>query len=174
MADPEPPYREATPTLLDRLTGGVALMGGLVTLAIAFVVTASVIGRNAVGEGVPGDFEYVQMGTAIAVFAFLPYCQLRRGNIIVDTFSSRWPAWMRNGVDALWDLVYAGLMGVIAFALFRGAFDVKASGTTTMVMALPIWPAVLACAVLCALLGAVCLLTAFRLVTKSLVNGGAS
>ena len=38
-----------------------------------------------------GDFEMVQMATAIAVFSFLPYCQARRGNIVVDTFTSWLP-----------------------------------------------------------------------------------
>ena len=38
-----------------------------------------------------GDFELVQMATAIAVFSFLPYCQARRGNIVVDTFTSWLP-----------------------------------------------------------------------------------
>ena len=32
------------------------------------------------------------MATAIAVFSFLPYCQARRGNIVVDTFTTWLPA----------------------------------------------------------------------------------
>ena len=162
MAD-EAPLFVRPPTLLDRLTAGVATLGGLVTLATAATVTASVISRNLRDEGIPGDFEYVQMGTAIAVFCFLPYCQLRRGNIVVDTFSLHWPARLRDGVDALWDLVYAGIMGLIAYCLFNGAIGLKTSGTATMVMGIPVWPAVLACAVLCSLLSLVCIVTAMRL-----------
>lgn len=158
---PAPLYKPAA--LLDSLTGLVAVLGGVITLAIAATVTASVFGRNLLDQGIPGDFEYVQMGTAIAVFAFLPFCQLRRGNIVVDTFSTRWPPRLRILVDTIWDLVYAGIMGLLAFCLFRGALDIKASGTATMVMGTPIWPAVLACALLCALLSLVCLLTATRL-----------
>jgi TRAP-type C4-dicarboxylate transport system permease small subunit len=164
-ADPPQPRAQA-PNLLDGLTSFVAIAGGLLTLATAVVVTASVIRRNIGSEGIPGDFEYVQMGTALAVFAFLPYCQLKRGNIVVDTFSTYWPARLRDAVDALWDLVYAGITGLLAWSLLRGALDVKASGTTTMVMGLPIWPAVLACAALCGVLSAVCLLTAWRLIAR--------
>jgi TRAP-type C4-dicarboxylate transport system permease small subunit len=152
--------------ILRRITAAVAILGGVITLAIALTVTLSVIGRNFLDQGVPGDFEYVQMGTAIAVFAFLPFCQLQRGNIVVDTFSTRWPPRIRALVDALWDLVYAGIMGLLAFSLLRGAFDIKASGTATMVMGTPIWPAVLACAVLCGLLSLICLLTARRLLAR--------
>src|SRR5262245_10807429 len=85
---PEPPNGVAT--VLSELTTAAAILGGVITLAIAIAVTASVFGRNMLDEGIPGDFEFVQMGTAIAVFAFLPFCQLRRGNIVVDTFSLRW------------------------------------------------------------------------------------
>ena len=31
-------------------------------------------------QPLPGDFEFVQMATAVSVFSFLPYCQLRRSN----------------------------------------------------------------------------------------------
>lgn len=162
--DPQPPNGAAA--ILGWITGAVAVLGGVITLAIAVIVTASVIGRNLLDQGIPGDFEYVQMGTAIAVFAFLPFCQLRRGNIVVDTFSTRWPPRLRILVDAFWDLVYAGIMGLLAFCLFRGALDIKASGTATMVMGTPIWPAVLICALLCTLLSLVCLLTASRLLAR--------
>ena len=50
---------------------------------------------------IPGDFELVQMATALAVFAFLPLCQAHRGNIIVDTFTTRLPRRVRNALDAL-------------------------------------------------------------------------
>jgi TRAP-type C4-dicarboxylate transport system permease small subunit len=157
----QPPNGAAA--ILGWITAAVAILGGVITLAIAVTVTASVVGRNLLDQGIPGDFEYVQMGTAIAVFAFLPFCQLRRGNIIVDTFSAHWPPRLRILVDALWDVVYAAIMGLLAFCLFRGALDIKANGTATMVMGTPVWPAVLACALLCGLLSLVCLLTATRL-----------
>jgi hypothetical protein len=64
-----PPYAQA-PTAIDRIAAGVAVIGGLLSLAIAVTVTATVFGRNVLDEGIPGDFEYVQMGTALAVFAF--------------------------------------------------------------------------------------------------------
>ncbi len=166
MASDVPISAESEPGILDRLTTIAALLGGLIAIAIAVIVSASVASRNLLEEGIPGDFEYVQMGTAIAVFAFLPYCQLRRGNIVVDSFSLSWPPRMRALVDALWDLVYAGIMGLLAFSLFQGAFDIKANGTATMVMGTPIWPAVLTCALLCTLLSLVCLLTAWRLVAR--------
>lgn len=167
MAGELPSLRDSAPSPLGRATGFVAIAGGLITVAIAVLVSASVIGRNALGEGVPGDFEYVQMGTAVAVFAFLPLCQLRRGNIVVDAFSSNWPPALRNALDALWDGVYAGIMGLLAYTLLLGALDTRANGTASMVMGIPIWPAILACALLSGFLSLVCLYTARRLLARS-------
>ena len=166
MALQESQSYEPAPTPLDRLAAVVAVVGGLISLAIAITVTASVLSRNLRDEGIPGDFEYVQMGTAVAVFCFLPYCQIRRGNIVVDSFSTHWPPRLRVMVDALWDLVYAGIMGLIAYCLFNGAASIRMSGTATMVMGTPIWPAVLACAVLCAFLSLICMVTAYRLIAR--------
>ncbi len=151
------------PGFIDRVAAGIAVVGGLLSLAIGATVTASVAGRNLRDEGIPGDFEYVQMGTALAVFAFLPLCQIQRGNIVVDTFSSAWPWRLRNAVDALWDLVYAGIMGLLAYTLLLGTLDQKASGSATMVMGIPIWPAILACSALSAFLSLICVVTASRL-----------
>jgi TRAP-type C4-dicarboxylate transport system permease small subunit len=162
VAVQEPVPSLGAPAAIDRAAAAIAVIGGLLSLAIAAIVTASVLGRNLFDEGIPGDFEYVQMGTAIAVFTFLPLCQSRRGNIVVDTFSGAWPPRLRALVDALWDLVYAGIMGLLAYTLFLGTLDQKANGSATMVMNLPIWPAILACSVLSGFLSLVCLVTAWR------------
>ena len=81
--------QERAPSGFDRAVEIVALIGGVLLVALATMVVVSVTLRSdLVGSaGVPGDFELVQMATAVAAFCFLPYCQLRRGNIFVDTFT---------------------------------------------------------------------------------------
>jgi len=149
---------------IDRATRAIALAGGLLALGIAALVTTSVLRRWLFDQPIPGDFEFVQMATAIAVFAFLPLCQARRGNIVVDTFTNRLSARSRNRLDAAWDLVYAGLMALLCVGLFKGAWEAFGYGTTTMVLGLPIWPAIAASALLCAALVVVTLVGAIRLV----------
>jgi len=124
-----------------RLAGFIAVLGGLVVLAIGAMVSTSVLLRWLAGQPIPGDFEFVQMGTAIAVFAFLPFCQARRGNIIVDSFTARLPGRVRRVIDGAWDLVYAGAIGVIAWCMIAGVRENMANGTSTMVLQLPLWPA---------------------------------
>jgi TRAP-type C4-dicarboxylate transport system permease small subunit len=149
---------------VERLSGAIAVLGGLLSIAVAILVVASVIGRRFFNAPINGDFELVQMGTAISVFAFLPYCQARRGNIVVDTFLNRLPARAIRGVDALWDLVYAGMMGLLSASLITGALEHFRSAQTTMLLQIPVWPALAICAALCCVLVLVTLATAISLV----------
>ena len=130
----------AAPSLLARTTRVVALCGGVLVCALATLVTASVALRWATGMPVPGDFEFVQMGTALAVFAFLPFCQTERANIVVDAFTARLSMRARERIDAAWDLVYALMMGAIGWAMWPGVVDAWRSGEETMVARLALWP----------------------------------
>jgi TRAP-type C4-dicarboxylate transport system permease small subunit len=147
-----------------RLTGAIAVLGGILLLAVASLVVVSVIGRRFFDAPVSGDFELVQLGTAIAVFSFLPYCQARRGNIFVDTFTTGLSSRANAALDAFWDLVYAGMMGLLAGCLTTGTFEHWRSQQTTMLLQIIIWPALAVCAALTALLAIVALLSAIRLV----------
>lgn len=147
-----------------QLARGVALGGGLLALGIAVLVTISIIGRRVWDQPVPGDFEFVQMATAVTLFAFLPLCQSHRGNIAVDTFTRWLPRKWQRGLDAAWDLTYASFMAIISFGLLRAALEAHSYGTTTMVLGLPIWPAMTISALLCAVVMLVALMTTLRLV----------
>jgi TRAP-type C4-dicarboxylate transport system permease small subunit len=155
-----PAQREPHTTLIERLSGAVAVTGGALSLAVALLVVVSVVGRRFFNAPIPGDFELVQMATAIAVFSFLPYCQARRGNIVVDTFTNRLPPRVNAVIDAFWDLVYAGMMGLMTACLAVGTLDHIRNGQTTMVLQFPIWPAIAVCTGLALLLTVVALATA--------------
>lgn len=153
------PVREGP---LAAVTRPLAIAGGLVMLAAAIMVVVSVAMRWLMSYSISGDIELVQIATAIAVFSFLPLCQLHRGNIIVDTFTSRLPASVRNALDALWDLVYAGMAGIIVWRLALGAWDSLRSNTVSMMLGLPVGWAIALCAAMAVLLLIVALATALR------------
>jgi TRAP-type C4-dicarboxylate transport system permease small subunit len=134
-----------------------AVVGGLLLIALAGMVTTSVTIRSDLvgGRGVPGDFELVQMGTALAAFSFLALCQARRGNIMVDSFTGFLPRAVTRRLDAFWDVVYAVAMAVIGWRLMVGASDELRNGTTTMVLAIPTGYAIMACGVLALFVAAV-------------------
>lgn len=141
----------------------VAMIGGALAFALAFLVTTSVVLRWLFDAPVPGDFEFVQMGTALIVFAYLPFCQIERGNIVVDAFTSKLSQRTRDRIDAVWDIVYAAVIGVIAYAMIQGVIDAWRSGEETMVSRVPLWPALAICTGLAAFLSLVALYTAERL-----------
>lgn len=64
-----------------------ALAGGLVIVALVLMNTYSLISDILFRRPLPGDFEMVEVGVAVAVFAFLPYCQLTGANVTADIFT---------------------------------------------------------------------------------------
>ena len=142
----------------------LALAGGVLMLTVATLVTLSVLMRWLAGDGISGDFELVQIATALGAFTFLPFCQARRGNVIVDTFTSNLPRRAVVMLDALWDLLYAAIIAVLSWRLVLGARDAFASQTTSMVLGIPQGYAIGACAVMGAFLTLVAAMTAARLV----------
>jgi TRAP-type C4-dicarboxylate transport system permease small subunit len=149
----------------DRVVRFVALLGGGLLVALSIMVVVSVTLRSDLvgAAGVPGDFELVQMATAVAAFCFLPYCQLKRGNIFVDTFTLKLPKSWQHGIDALWDVVYGLVMVLIAWRLGVGARAALASGENTMVLQLPSYLPIALCAGLAALVAVTAFVSAARL-----------
>ena len=145
-----------------RVTSLIALAGGALVLAAALLVVTSVLLRWLLNAPIDGDFEFVKMGMAVAVFAFLPFTQARRGNVMADTFTSRLPRRVQALMEGFWDLAYAALMGFVAYALTFGTLDALRSGETTMQRQIPIWPSIALAAALCALLALTALWTGAR------------
>jgi TRAP-type C4-dicarboxylate transport system permease small subunit len=150
--------------LIERITGNVAMLGGLIALGVAVLVVCSVLGRWLFGTPIEGDFEFVKMATAMAIFAYLPYTQARRGNIIVDTFTGWLPKRAVVLIDAFWDLCYLIFMMFCATGLVVGTAEAFKSRETTMQLQLLVWPVIAVCAALCILLAITSLVTAMRLI----------
>ena len=115
----------------------LAILGGLLMLAVALVSSASVVLRWVTTNPIQGDFEIVSIGGGLAVFLCLPWAQQRGANILVDSFTTRAPAWLNRALDGLWALVYAGCCGVLAWRMTLGAQDTISSHTVSMVLAIP-------------------------------------
>lgn len=146
--------------VLERVAGVFAALGGLLAIGVAVLVCTSVLGRWLFSAPVRGDFEFVRIATALAVFAYLPYTQARRANINVDTFTRFLPARLNAAIDGFWDLVFAVGMGICAYGLYLGAFDAKDNWETTIELQLKLWPVILTSSILCACLSLVAFLTA--------------
>ena len=156
-----PPLPEHSPVA--RVARALAIVGGLLSVASALLVTTSVTLRWLGFGSVNGDFELVQIGVALSVFCFLPLTQARRGNIMVDTFTTWLPLRVQRAMDAFWDFVYAGFMALTAWCLMNGARDALASGLTSAMLGLNLWPVFAATVLLILLLVVTAVDTALQL-----------
>lgn len=125
--------------LLGALARAFAFAGGAVLVGVTGMSVVSIVGRTLRGTPVPGDFELVQVGSAVAIAAFLPYCQLRRGHIIVDFFTVRAGKRVQAVLDTLGALLLSATMGVLAWRTLAGLVTVKASHEITMIVGFPVW-----------------------------------
>ena len=121
---------------------GLALMGGVLLLVATFITVFSVAGRALVPLGlgpVPGDVELVEMSVGVAIFAFLPYCQLARGHVTVDILVGALGASAVRTTTCVGDLLLAGVTLLLAWRLWAGLEDRLAYGDTTFILRLPVW-----------------------------------
>ena len=96
----------------------MAYGGGFVLVFMAVMTVVSIIGRMFTGIGlgpVPGDYEMVANGCALAVFGFLPYCQLKQGHVTVDILTTQFPGRVQAFIGAMGDL----LIALAAFIILR-------------------------------------------------------
>ncbi len=108
---------------VEALAKGWAILGGTLLVALSVMTVVSIIGRALTGYGlgpVPGDYELVANGCAIAIFAFLPWCQLRRGHVTVDIFINRLSSRAVAVFGCLGDALVLVVSAVIAHQLYLG------------------------------------------------------
>ena len=115
-----------------------ALAGGAIFALLTLMSAVSIAGRL-LGRPIQGDFELVQLGCAVAISFCLPYCQLKRGHIIVDFFTTRASARTRGLLDALGAFLLALVMALVAWRTGVGALAMKASNESSMIMGVPVW-----------------------------------
>lgn len=164
--------QEARPTdpvgrILYRITRVVALAGGGVLALMSVLTTVSVIGRSLFSVPIPGDFELIAIGTGVSVFAFLPHCQLVRGNVFVDFFMDRAPVPAKTFFDAVGNLLLTLIIALMIWRTSLGGIDMFNVGETTMILGVPIWwtiPLAIACL---ALLLVVCVYTLGRSILET-------
>jgi TRAP-type C4-dicarboxylate transport system permease small subunit len=138
---PGEPVRPGDPfgRALDAACRGLAIAGGLLLLAVVLLSGTSIALRALTAKPVPGDFELVQLATAVAVSSFLPYCQMRREHVIVDFFTANLRPRARLALDVIGALLLAGTAGLVAWRIVPGALSMRGSGETSMILGVPLW-----------------------------------
>jgi TRAP-type C4-dicarboxylate transport system permease small subunit len=126
----EQPHDDALPDdsfgrALYKVCISLAIFGGLLACVMGIMVTVSVIGRYLFSAPVPGDYDLVGIISGTAVFAFLPYCQLRRGNVVVDFFTTNMPARGKAFLDGIGTLFYLIIAVVFTWRMYYGMVEMR-------------------------------------------------
>ena len=124
---------------LELLAKGCAVLAGALLTLITLMTCASLIGRNTLGVTLAGDFELTGVVAGAAIALFLPWCQLQRGNIIVDFFTTSAKASTSAALDRFGALLLAASMALMAWRTLLGGLNAYDTHSGTMMLAFPEW-----------------------------------
>ena len=134
----------------------MAWFGGFVLSGLAVLSVVSITGRalSFAGLGpVPGDFELVEAGTALAVFCFLPWCHLKRRHADVSLFWLAYPAPLRHMLSVASDGFMLAVWLLLVWRMGVAMLEYRANDEVSFILQMPAWwgyaasmiPAVLGC-----------------------------
>jgi TRAP-type C4-dicarboxylate transport system permease small subunit len=152
------------------LSRTLAILGGVILSAMILMTCLSIAGRhmaaflssatvqdvmpalaNAVlGLGIGrifGDFELIELGMAVAVFCFLPYCHITIGHARVNIFTSALPDRVNRWLRLLIEAAFLMALVLIAWRLSVGMSNRIRTGQTTYLLEWPLWIPYAACLV---------------------------
>ena len=118
-----------------------AVMGGAVLLGIALLTAWSAATGFVICKPLPGDFELTEILVAVAVFSFLPYCQLTDANVTADLFTARAGPRTVAALGLLAALLALGISVLLLWRTGAGMIDYRQFVETTAILKIPIWVA---------------------------------
>ena len=124
--------------ILGRLVVWWALAGCLLLTFVVLVNVWAVIGPW-VGLPFAGDFELTEMCVAVAVFTFLPYCQLTGQNVTADIFTMGASRRATAVLTAVGSAIALGFAALLLWRMYFGLLDQKAYGYSTTILQIPTW-----------------------------------
>ena len=125
--------------LLETLAQLCAIAAGALLIAVTLMTCVSLIGRNLLGMTIVGDFELVGAAAGAAVALFLPWCQAKRGNIIVDFFTAKASERTTVRLDRFGALLLGLAMALLSWRTALGGISAWNTGSGTMLMGFPEW-----------------------------------
>jgi TRAP-type C4-dicarboxylate transport system permease small subunit len=125
--------------LLELLAKACAIAAGVLLTVITLMTCVSLIGRNTTGWTIVGDFELSGFAAGAAIALFLPWCQFRRGNIIVDFFTAKASDATNEKLERAGALLLAACMALLTWRTAIGGLSAWNSQASSMMLGLPEW-----------------------------------
>jgi TRAP-type C4-dicarboxylate transport system permease small subunit len=125
--------------VLESLAKLCAILAGVLLTLITLMTCVSLIGRNTVGVTLVGDFELTGVAAGAAIAMFLPWCQVRRGNIIVDFFTAKAGERTNAMLDRFGAFLLGAAMALLAWRSSLGGLNAWNNNSGTMMIGFPEW-----------------------------------
>jgi TRAP-type C4-dicarboxylate transport system permease small subunit len=138
MATEKPTAFDGLERAANLLAGVFVGFGGLCLVAACTLTGLSILGSLTI-RPIPGEIELVEALCGLAVFAFLPFCQLRRGHVGVDILIAAFGPKAMNVTQLIGDIIIAVLFGLLTWRHGVGLMDKFGNGETTPLLLLPVW-----------------------------------
>ena len=122
---------------LQHLSRWMVYAGGALLGLLSILIVISVSGRYLLSLPIEGDFELVEVGTAMVVALFLPYTQLHRGHVIVDFCTSKIKTRYKKKLDAVAHFLCALIFIIIFWRTCIGMYGFARYGDESMVLQIP-------------------------------------
>lgn len=116
-----------------------AILAGVLLTVVTLMTCVSLLGRNLVGMTIVGDFELSGAAAGAAIALFMPWCQLQRGNIIVDFFTTRASEQTRESLDRFGALLFALVLALMTWRTTVGGLNAWKTQSGTMMIGFPEW-----------------------------------
>jgi len=116
-----------------------AILAGLLMTIITLLTCGNLFLRNVTEDAIPGAFEMTALATGAAIALFMPLCQVRQGNIIVDFFTANCSDATNDIMDRIGALVLSAIFALLAWRTVIGGLSAYNANSLTMLMGIPEW-----------------------------------
>jgi TRAP-type C4-dicarboxylate transport system permease small subunit len=124
---------------LEKLAKFCAILAGVLLTAITLITCVSLLGRNTIGWTLVGDIELAGAAAGAAVALFMPWCQVKRGNIMVDFFTAKASAATQDKLDRFGALLLSLVMALMTWRTALGGLSAWKSKAGSMMLGFPEW-----------------------------------
>ncbi len=125
--------------LVYRLCEYWALLGGLLLLIVVLINGWSIVSGALMNKPFPGDYELTEYGVAVAIFCFLPWCQISGSNVSADIFTERASPRAINIMKQIGVVVAIIFSAVLLWRMSAGLLDYREYEEATGLLQIPLW-----------------------------------
>jgi TRAP-type C4-dicarboxylate transport system permease small subunit len=125
--------------ILESLSKLCAILAGVLLVFITLMTCTSVLGRELIGKTIVGDFELSGAAAGAAIALFMPWCQFKRGNIMVDFFTAKASENAQSNMERMGALLLAVVMALMTWRTVLGGINAWTNNSGTMMLNFPEW-----------------------------------